>query len=51
MKALARLSLCMAALAGLPAATLADEMLFVRSGRDFEDTMTTLQGAITARGY
>lgn len=43
--------LLLAAIAWLPSAALADEMMIVRSGRDFEDTMSTLQNAITARGY
>ena len=51
MKTLTRCLLLVAALAGLQAPVVADEMLIVRSGRDFEDTMTALQGAIAARGY
>lgn len=30
---------------------IADELLMVRSSQNFEDAMTTLQGAIAARGY
>ena len=45
------LLLCIAALGMAPAPARADEMLIARSGRDFEDTMTSLQGAIAARGY
>ncbi len=50
MKFLRRLLLSLAAILFAPGA-LADEMLMVRSSRDFEDTMSTLQNAITARGY
>ena len=45
-----RLLLGLAVLAGPAAPVLADEMLIVRSGRDFEESMTALQGAIAARG-
>ncbi|MDA8259844.1 MAG: DUF302 domain-containing protein [Betaproteobacteria bacterium] len=51
MKTLRCLLLSIAAIAWLPSAALADEMIIVRSSRDFEDTMSTLQNAITARGY
>ena len=51
MKTLLRWLLCVAALAMGGGPTWADDMLIVRSGRDFEDTMTSLQGAISARGY
>jgi len=51
MKVWSRLHLSMAALAATPVPTLADEMLIVRSGRDFEETMASLQTAIAARGY
>ena len=51
MKTLLQLLFCIAALAMGAGPTLADEMLIVRSDRDFEDTMTGLQGAIAARGY
>jgi uncharacterized protein (DUF302 family) len=51
MKVWTRLLLLWAALAATPVPTLADEMLIVRSGRDFEETMVTLQTAIAARGY
>ncbi|MBT9613802.1 MAG: DUF302 domain-containing protein, partial [Burkholderiales bacterium] len=29
----------------------ADELLMIRSSQNFEDAMTTLQGAIAERGY
>ena len=51
MKTLLQWLLCIAALGLGTGPTLADEMLIARSGRDFEDTMTSLQGAIAARGY
>ena len=51
MKPLWRLLIYVVALAAWSGPALADEMLIVRSGRDFEDTMTSLQGAIAARGY
>lgn len=51
MRALTRCLCLLAALAALPAPALADEMLIVRSGRDFEESMAALQSAITARGY
>ena len=51
MKTLLQLLFCIAALGMGAGPTLADEMLIVRSDRDFEDTMTSLQGAIAARGY
>ena len=51
MKALARCLLILAALAGLHMPVRAQEMLIARSARDFEETMTALQGAIAARGY
>lgn len=51
MKALTRCLLTLAAVAGLHMPVWADEMLIVRSGRDFEETMSALQGAIAARGY
>lgn len=50
MKNPVRLLLALAVVTFAPGA-LADEMLMVRSGRDFEDTMSTLQNAISARGY
>ncbi len=51
MNTLTRCLLLLAALAGLHAPVRADEMLIVRSGSDFEESMTVLQGAIAARGY
>ena len=51
MKVWTRLLLLLAALVATPVPTLADEMLIVRSGRDFEETMASLQTAIAARGY
>lgn len=51
MKTLARCLLTLAAAAGLHTPVWADEMLIARSARDFEETMTALQGAIAARGY
>jgi len=50
-KTLTLLLMLMAALAVLLAPAQADEMLIVRSGRDFEEAMVTLQGAIASRGY
>ena len=51
MKTVARCLLILAASAGLHMPAWADEMLIVRSARDFEETMTALQAAIAARGY
>ena len=51
MKNFTRCLLILAALVGLQTPVLADEMLIVRSARDFEETMTALQAAIAARGY
>lgn len=51
MRTFFRLLLLLAASVSLPPGALADEMLMVRSGSDFEETMSTLQGAIAARGY
>ena len=51
MKTLLQWLLCLAALGLGGGPTRADVMLIVRSGRDFEDTMASLQGAIAARGY
>ena len=48
---LRRLIVALAVCAGLPAVAVADEMLIARSARDFDETMSALQNAITARGY
>ena len=53
MKILHRLIICIALAMGAspPAVAAADEMIIVRSERDFEDTMNALQQAIAERGY
>jgi uncharacterized protein (DUF302 family) len=48
---LLRLLLAFAVAIGLSAFAMADEMLIVRSGSDFEETMSTLQASIAAHGY
>ena len=51
MSRLRRRFLLLAVAAWLPPTARADEMLIVRSARDFDETMSALQNAITARGY
>jgi len=51
MRMLLRLLLAFAVAIGLSAVAMADEMLIVRSGSDFEETMSTLQASIAAHGY
>lgn len=51
MKILRHLFIFLAVVAASASTALADEMVIVRSGRDFEDTMRALQAAIAARGY
>ena len=52
MRVIHRLLLSMAVMAAwLPSVALADEMAMMRSERDFEDTMNSLQRAISSRGY
>ena len=51
MSRLRRQLLVLALCCGLPAAAVADELLIVRSAREFDETMSALQNAISARGY
>lgn len=51
MNRLVKLMLCATLLALSAAPSLADELLIVRSAQNFEEAMSTLQSAISTRGY